>query len=223
MTYTPIARGTEDWDVPLNAALTEQDARITTNAADIDINAADIDTLEGVSNARESDFSLLSWNYDPIASINTSLLTSGTVYMCSLMVRRAGTVSNLYVTTTTTPTLTSGQNFAGIYNSAGTLLAQTADQTTSWGTSGLKIMPVVTPVELAVGEYYLAFLSNGSTPITVARGSANSASGLGPNRPAGSMRFSTGGTGLTGLTALPASITMANRGSGATSIWTAIS
>jgi hypothetical protein len=38
VTYTPIPAGTQDWDVPLNAALTDQDARITANASDIDTN-----------------------------------------------------------------------------------------------------------------------------------------------------------------------------------------
>lgn len=31
MTYTPIAKGTSDWDVPVNAAFTEQDTRIQSN------------------------------------------------------------------------------------------------------------------------------------------------------------------------------------------------
>jgi hypothetical protein len=35
MTYTPIPAGTIDWDVPLNAALVDQDNRITANTADI--------------------------------------------------------------------------------------------------------------------------------------------------------------------------------------------
>jgi hypothetical protein len=36
VTYTPIAKGTSDWDVPVNAAFTEQDGRITTNSTSID-------------------------------------------------------------------------------------------------------------------------------------------------------------------------------------------
>ena len=35
MTYTTIPAGTPDWDVPVNAAFTDQDGRITTNAAAI--------------------------------------------------------------------------------------------------------------------------------------------------------------------------------------------
>ncbi len=35
MTYTPIPAGTQNWDVPVNAAFVDQDARITTNASDI--------------------------------------------------------------------------------------------------------------------------------------------------------------------------------------------
>ena len=31
MAYTPIAHGSADWDVPVNAAFTSQDGRITVN------------------------------------------------------------------------------------------------------------------------------------------------------------------------------------------------
>lgn len=44
MTYTPITAGTLDWDVPLNAALSSQDTRITTNTNNIAVNTADIAT-----------------------------------------------------------------------------------------------------------------------------------------------------------------------------------
>jgi hypothetical protein len=47
MTYVPIPKDTPDWDVPLNAALTDQDGRITQNAADISTGAANITTLQG--------------------------------------------------------------------------------------------------------------------------------------------------------------------------------
>jgi hypothetical protein len=46
MTYVPIDRGTEDWDVPLNAALSDQDTRIQQNTADISTNTNDILTMD---------------------------------------------------------------------------------------------------------------------------------------------------------------------------------
>lgn len=44
MSYTPIPRGTLDWDVPVNDAFTDQDGRITLNRSDIDQNTANIAT-----------------------------------------------------------------------------------------------------------------------------------------------------------------------------------
>jgi len=45
MAYTPIAPGSADWDVPVNAAFTSQDARITANEGNITSNSANIATL----------------------------------------------------------------------------------------------------------------------------------------------------------------------------------
>lgn len=46
MSYTPIAHGTPDWDVPLNAALSDQDSRITDNTTVINNNSASITSLQ---------------------------------------------------------------------------------------------------------------------------------------------------------------------------------
>lgn len=42
MAYTPIAPGSADWDVPVNAAFTSQDSRITVNEGQIAANSAAI-------------------------------------------------------------------------------------------------------------------------------------------------------------------------------------
>jgi hypothetical protein len=42
MTYTPIAKGTSDWDVPVNAAFSDHEARITQNTTDIATNSSAI-------------------------------------------------------------------------------------------------------------------------------------------------------------------------------------
>lgn len=55
MTYTPIAAGTPDWDVPLNAALSDQDTRVTQNAADINTNTNDILTLDSEVDTNTTD------------------------------------------------------------------------------------------------------------------------------------------------------------------------
>lgn len=105
--------------------------------------------------------------------------------------------------------LTSGQNFAGIYNSSGTRVAQTADQTTAWGTSGNKQMALTGgPIALEPGVYYAVLLTNySSTAPSMAM--VNYSSG-GPD-----MNIGFGGTApgrvnklTTTNTSLPASVTL---------------
>lgn len=209
MAYTPIVIGSLSWGAPVNAAFTSQDARISSQEA---------------SNAIVDDFSLNAWTMDPVVAASASVLTTGSVYMAKLKVVTGFTTDNLYMQVTTAGgTLTAGQNFVGLYDSAGTQVAKSADQAANWGTSGFKIIPWVAPVALTPGNYYAAILTNGATGIEIARGSARSSEMLSPNLTAANLRWSTGGTGLTGLTDLPASITMTDRGPGVVSVWVALS
>ncbi len=56
--------------------------------------------------------------------------------------------------------LTAGQSLAGIYDGAGNLLAQTADQSAAWQAAGVYGMPIPATY-LPEGRYYLALLSVG--------------------------------------------------------------
>lgn len=59
--------------------------------------------------------------------------------------------------------LTAGQNFAGIYSTAGALLGQTADMTTVWNTTGVKDMPLTASVTPPGNEIYVVVLARSST------------------------------------------------------------
>lgn len=219
---TKPERGERDWDVTLNAALDDLQSQATTNASSITSQGTRIATLERSPAA--ADFSLEAWTYDPLIAAQTSTLTSGTVYMAKLRVVSAFTTSSVYLQVSTAgSSLTAGQNFIGLYDAAGTRVALTADQTTAWGSTGLKTAAWAASASLSAGFYYVALLTNGTTGITIARASAQGSEMLSPNLTAATYRWSTGGTGLTGLTALPATITMSNRGAGATSVWAALS
>lgn len=280
MSYTPIPHGTEDWDVPVNAALTSQDSRITgteagvstntssintlngqmttananiatntanisTNTSNITTNTSNITTLQGqmttantniatnttnitsLTNATDAlewqpdDQGFFGWTSDPILAGSTgSSLTAGTVFMNAVPVRKNVTLNTISVQIITAgATLTASQNFAGVYNAAGTLVAVTADQSSNWTSTGYKAMNVTTPVALTPGIYYVALLANGTTPPQMARGNVVSGAWYNANLSNATLRTSTGGTGLTGLTSLPSTVTMSNRGSGATALW----
>jgi hypothetical protein len=66
--------------------------------------------------------------------------------------------------------LTSGQNFAALYDSSKNLVGITADQATAWGTTGEKVMALTTPyVVTAPGLFKGAMWSVGTTPPAFAR------------------------------------------------------
>lgn len=168
---------------------------------------------------------LIEWNYDPIATSSGSgqVATSQTLYLMKLIPVMGGTVNNIVVSVGTAgATLTSGQNLAGVYDSTGALIATTADQSTAWGTTGVKTMALTTSVKLKTGQtYFVALLSNGTTPASFVRGSATGVATPNALLSAASYRFCTNGTGLT---ALPASLTLSsNSASGAQTYWVALS
>ncbi|MGA4942140.1 hypothetical protein [Streptomyces cinereoruber] len=213
MTYSPISAGTPSWDVPLNAALTDQDNRIT----------AAVDRI-GAAEARldynPTDQGLISWTFDPATNITAqSALTSGQLYMVRLAVRSAATVSTVVVPVGTAgSSLTAGQSLVGLYSSTGTLLAQSADQSASWTSTGAKSVPLASPVSVTAGYYVVGVMSNGTTPPSLLRGS-NASIGAGfanIGLSTADSRFSTHGAGLT---ALPSSVSMGSRTPATAAMW----
>lgn len=225
MTYTPIPAGQSNWDVPVNAAFTDQDTRITVNAGSASTNATAINTIEAGA-TMPGEQGLQAWNYDPVSASGTSVLTTGTIYMARIRVTTGFVCSTSYFNVAALgTTLTAGQNFLALYDAAGTQVAITADQTANWGTANFKTTAWVTPVSLTPGYYYLAILTNGAVGISVTRAVSTGASAiLSPNFTNATLRWSTGGTGLgPGITAMPASIIMSNRGQSSTATWVALS
>lgn len=74
MTYTPIERGSENWDVPVNAAFTDQDNRITTNANSI--SALTTSLADKVAKAGDTMTGTLT--YDSASANNTAILSQQT-------------------------------------------------------------------------------------------------------------------------------------------------
>jgi hypothetical protein len=240
VTYTPIAKGTSDWDVPVNAAFTDQDGRITTNSTSIDtINGTltthsgqistaqtDIDNLQALTDTLDwqpVDHSLKGWTQDPAGCGSTGTQnTSGTIYLQKIILRQPATVSVIYMTVTTAGSgLTASQNLAGIYSSTGTKLVETVDQTTAFASIGTKGMNLTAPTALAAGSYFVALMSNGTTPPFFMRGNGASASALNINQlPSNSLgRFLDFGVGQTSL---PSSITLTSAATNGSARWAAL-
>lgn len=220
MTYTPIAKGDTDWDVPVNAAFTDQDTRITTNAANITtLQTQSTQTRNG--SWLPSDYGLIAWSIDASQGANSQVLTSGTLIMVGIKLRTQATVSNVNIVVSTAgAALTAGQNLVGIYDSAGTQVAQSASQEANWTTTGHKQIALTGgPFVLAPGTYYVAILSNGGTPIAIPRETSLASNVINLNLTVATARSAS----LAGQTALPGSITPGSRAFDTNSYWVAIS
>lgn len=169
-----------------------------------------------------ADHGLVSWTHDPATLRSTgNATTSGTVYLCKVkVVNRSSLVSNVIVGVETAgATLTAGQSFVGLYNSSGTRLALSADQSGNWTSTGLKTIALTAAQTLAVGTYYVAILSVGTTPPVFAMGAGGSTT-VSAGLTAGTARFL---TGPTAQTSLPASITLSSQTITSGARWAALS
>lgn len=167
------------------------------------------------------DHGRLAWTCDPALVVSSNTTSAGQLVFARVHLGQAAPVTNvdLYASTPGS-TLTAGQCFAALYDSAGALIGVTADQAASWVTGGLKSMALVGgPFVRQPGDYYIAWWHVGTTGPAWAR-VANQATGLAnlglsaPNN-----RFGTANTGLT-TTAPP---TMGAQTAGQITWWAALS
>jgi hypothetical protein len=232
MTYTPIAKDSADWDVPVNAAFVDQDGRITTNTANIATNSANITSntsrltaVEATANGdimnlqfAEAGYKLINFppeHMDPTGQAPTT----GVIYLNKVVVHQTTSIANLNIWVANQGTaLTAGQNFMGIYDSTGARVAVTADQSTVWNSSGWKSSALVGgPFNLSAGSYWIAVLANGVTGLTFGKSRSNNLSGalLNGSLAASAERWGTNGTG----TSLPSSITPSSNALSQLSFW----
>jgi hypothetical protein len=162
------------------------------------------------------------WTYDPALAQNVSLLTNGTVYLSKVHIPEDVTVTKLYWwVTTAAATATAGQNFVGLYSSAGTRLATTNVDAVITST-GLKTTTITGQALTAGGFVWVAMVFNAATAPTVARatGSGGLATAVNAGLTSSTYRFATNGTAQTSL---PASITpSSNTAAGFAGPWAAV-
>lgn len=167
-------------------------------------NISDMLTLMwGGSTFQASDTTgFLAWTIDPAIFSTAIAATNNTLTLIRVNIRNSISVSNvcLYVTGGGV-SLTSSENYAGLYNSSGTLIASTADQTSSWASSGLKTMALSGgPYGLTGGTFaWIAFLANTSSTTPTFTGTSSNA--LEAGLTAATARTATNGTGtsITGI------------------------
>jgi hypothetical protein len=171
-----------------------------------------------------SDQNFLAWPYDPAAGmVNSSVLSAlGTLNLIRVNIRSAVSVTNVVALVAVAGgTLTAGQNFAGLYNSAGTLVGASADQTANWGGTGQFTMPLTGgPFALPAGFYWVALLANGTTSPSFGRSFNTFAAVANGSLPAAQSRY---GAGPAAQTTLPGSITPSAIIQQGVGLWAALS
>jgi parallel beta-helix repeat protein len=176
------------------------------------------------------DTGYLAWNFDVGVSSNGTVPGSGVVNLIRVNIRRAMSVTNVILGVTTLgSTLTSGQNFAGLYAgqtagayTAGQLIGTSADQTAAFGSTGLKTIPLTGgPFALPAGTFaWVAVVSNGTTPPALFRSGSLNAPAMNAGFAAATARWATNGTATT---ALPGSITPSSNTLAGVGYWAALS
>lgn len=175
-------------------------------------------------NPAPADQNLLAWSFDPASGAsNSSLPASGVVQLIRVVVRTTISVTNVLAEVAVLGTgFTANENFAGLYNSSGTLIGTTADQASAWGSTGLKTMALSGgPFTLTPGNYYVALLQNGSANVAFLRGGGvgGESQVLNAGLTASTARFATSGSGVTSLGA----ITMSSNTLASVGFWAGLS
>jgi hypothetical protein len=161
------------------------------------------------------------WTGDPeLAQVSSSAAPGGTLMLRMMFISRSTTITKAFIQTaagSTSPT--AGQNWCGLYDINGNLLASVEI------TSQLSVAQFVTAtftasVAVTPGKYFLAFLFNGTTNAAPFRAGGSMLTAMNGNLGSSNFRVATNGTGLT---ALPATFTPGtNSASNAQAYWAAL-
>jgi hypothetical protein len=118
-----------------------------------------------------SDHGFVAWTADPILATATFGPPSGCQTQAAVKVSSNATLTQVAVTISTAGTnLTAGRNLIGLYNSAGSLVGQTADQSAAWASTGNKTASWTSAVTVTPGTYYPVILvgTTGVSPVFTA-------------------------------------------------------
>jgi hypothetical protein len=121
-----------------------------------------------------ADLGMIALSWDPAGTTGGAQVSAGRQLLQMIRVPTSTVTNIVYGVNTAGATLTAGQNFVGLYDFSGNLIASSADQTTPFGSTGLKTAPLSGgPYNLPSGLYFISFLANGTTMPFFDSGSAN--------------------------------------------------
>jgi len=157
--------------------------------------------------------------FDPRLPINATGPTAGVISLIEIFVPESFTCSKIHAVIVSTAGVTLANSFAGIYDDQGNRVGVSADQSSSWQSTGAKEISLVTPVDLQGGRrYYIALLVGSAVTMpTFARGGNVATTNAGTVAP---FRDSTIGSGLT---ALPLSLALGTAAASLPALWAGLS
>jgi hypothetical protein len=162
--------------------------------------------LSGVGFALPSDHGMATWTQDPATCGPTAVtLSSGALALSKVFLRSTKTVSTFWWVVAGAGAALTG-TYIGLYTSAGVLIDQSSDVSTSMQSTGPKSAPMAVSHSLAPGAYWIAYLvSGGTTMPSVARGASVVTGVTNVNLTPANYRFGAYGSALASL---PGSITV---------------
>lgn len=145
---------------------------------------------------------LLGWTFDPaLATTGQPVAAAGVLYLCKILLSAGGVINNVsYQTAVVGTGLVAGQCFIGVYDAAGNLIGQTADQSAQFMASGIHTSALTAPtVSQSPGaEVFVGLLWNGTTGPQLRGNTGTSMANIGITQVT-DQRYTTTGAGLTAL------------------------
>lgn len=164
--------------------------------------------------------------------LSVASVAAGGVLGSAVVLPTENTVTNIWLDVTTAGgTLTSGQCFALLFNSSGTLIGQSADQHTAWATAGmngatagacaLTASSTGSLSNLPAGTYYGAVVYHGTTAPTFACATSTAElANVGTTVAAANFRAA---VLATGVTTTPANVTLTSATLASQRLWVGLS
>lgn len=188
----------------------------TTAVTAADVGADPAGTAASLLHYTAADAGWMGWAFDPALISGSSILTAGVLYLTRVKVGVAGTAASVSMHVSTAGA-TLSNCFLGLFDSNGTRVGVTTDQSTALQSGGLKTVTMSATAALVAGPHYVGILTNGTTPPTMTRAGNSSIVNAGVVAP--SLRWATSGTGQT---AMPSTVDLTTAAASSLSLWAAI-
>lgn len=165
------------------------------------------------------DVGLLAWNFDIMNCESQLTFNSGRLEAQRIRIGRTATCTGAVVAVGVAgSSLTVGQNLVALCDTTGDRLALSEDQTTAFGSTGIKQAAWTAPITVTPGDYYVFVLSVGSTAVSLRRADNTYSTNVLKTTPIASLR-GIRGTG-TGSTSIPDPVDIAaNMQATGTPVW----